>query len=1051
MGMPSAGALALRRLSKRRAIAGAQMLAMALAIGVPLALQSVTTVAGDAAYVSAIDVNSRDSVVTMIASGAETAEEFQQVQTDNANAVSVALGDRLEKIAELGRISSFDIQTVNGKQFGSNPPAPNLSAAYYPALQQNATLASGAWPGAAVPGQPVPVAFSEAGADLYGLKAGDVACLHAVDVNPAPPQVCVRVTGTWKTPGAASPFWLSGPVSTDMTLSADGYWLLQSTVPGIISNGVSVYRPNAARLTVAEAPSFEAGLVRLRGSRQFAGNGLVRPTEVVTSLDRRIGDFLQSTQVNQFPIQIVAVAMICVVLYGLAFVSQSFLRSQEQQSALWRVRGWSRARLFVFLSLHLLALVIPAVAIAIVIALTWTWLVAIGERASYSITAPDLLANFGRTLVLSLLGLLVVCLGLTARFSWRTVEQMRRSLGRPAPVAWWRYRNADLALGLLAIPLLFEASLRGQETVRSAVSGADPIGLVLPILGLGGLAVAELRLLPLAAPALGRVARGVPARLTSWRIAGQPAEHAGVAVLLALTLGVGIFASVYASTQTSNALDRVAFATGADVRISLEPVGTPAVLRTELAAVPGVSAVTPILRKTVGLQSSGNTITVLGADPLTFAKAAWSRPGLSTPQLGPSLQAMSGQPPVLTIPGEPTSLGLWVLGIDQPATLTAVVRDSTGQPCTCSFGSVNFDGWRRLEAPLTFSSSPAYPLQLLALRADSAGSGGAIALSGLDAVSAAGPVSIETFEHVTGWWARDSSGLMFAPGIKRARADVQGIEVPLPQVGALNLYPPFVREPLPMLISQVSMDRFGLQQGETVPLFVDGNLIVGKLVRGVDFVPTLYPKDDFVVVPLDRALSAFAAAGDGPMIPNEMWLALTPAAQAQPAAAPAATGVSFVVYRTYEQSAALNDPILIQLRANLAIGFASALGLAVLGFAVHFLIATRRRLSEHAILLANGLEPEDIHRGIALEQVAVAVFGLVAGVLLAIVATVVLLPSLQLGNSPQDVIPPTVIHLDGEQLAVGALALAVSMAILALVTRRAGSAVNVVDELRRLG
>jgi hypothetical protein len=37
------------------------------------------------------------------------------------------------------------------------------------------------------------------------------------------------------------------------------------------------------------------------------------------------------------------------------------------------------------------------------------------------------------------------------------------------------------------------------------------------------------------------------------------------------------------------------------------------------------------------------------------------------------------------------------------------------------------------------------------------------------------------------------------------------------------------------------------------------------------------------------------------------------------------------------------------------------------------------------------------------------------------------------------------------QLAVGGLALAVSMAIVALLTRRAGSAVNVVDELRRLG
>jgi hypothetical protein len=597
MTMPSIGALAVRRLFKRRAIAGAQMFAMALAIGVPLALQSVTTVAGNAGYVSAIDINSRDALVTIIASGAETADEYQKVQSDSAGAVSSAVGDRLVKIVELGRISSFDIQTVNGQQFASDPPVPDLEAAYYPALERNAALVSGTWPGAAAPDQPVPVTLSETGSDLYGLKAGDVACLHVVDVNPVPPQVCVRVTGTWKPQGASSPFWLSGPTSSDMTLSADGYWLLHSLVKGINSYGVSVYLPNAARLTVAEAPALKTGLVRLRGSKQFAGNGLRQSAQVVTSLDRRIEDFLQRTEVNQFPIQIVAVAMICVVFYGLVFVSQSFLRSQEHQSALWRVRGWSRARLGAFLALHLLALVIPAVAIAIAIALAATWLVATGQGAHYSITAPDFLTNFGQTLGLSLLAVLMLCLALTARFSWRTVGEMRRSLGRPAPVAWWRYRHADLALGLLAIPLLIEASLRGQEAVRSAVSGSDPIGLVLPILGLGGLAVAELRLLPLAGPAVGWVGRGVPARLTSWRIAGQPAEHAGIAILLALTLGVGAFASVYSSTQTFNALDRTAYATGADVRISLEPVGSPAVLRTEVAAVHGVSAMTPILRK----------------------------------------------------------------------------------------------------------------------------------------------------------------------------------------------------------------------------------------------------------------------------------------------------------------------------------------------------------------------------------------------------------------------------------------------------------------------
>jgi hypothetical protein len=1050
VAMPSIGALALRRLLKRRAIASAQLFAMALAIGVPLSLQSVTTVAGNAGYLSAISANSRDSLVTIITSGAETADSYKLVQRDIESAVLTTVGNRLDKILEFGRIASFDFLTVNGKQVGFDPPVPNLLASYYPSLEKHAGLLQGTWPAGASPGQPVPVAFSEGGSALYGLKVGDVACLHAVDVDPAPPQVCVVVAGIWKPQQVSDAFWLGGPGSTEMTLSADGYWNLQELVKGIRSAGVSVYRPNAARLTVAEAPALQNSIVRLRGSRQFAGNGLRPSADVVTSLDRRIGDFLKREAVNQFPIQIVAVAMICVVLYGLVFVSQSFLRAQEQQAVLWRVRGWSRARLGVFMGVHLIALVIPALVLAIGIAVASTWAVATGQGAPYTPTAPDLLANFGQTLVWSLLGVLVVCFGLVAIFSWRSVGQMRRSLGRPAPVAWWRYRNADLFFALLAIPLLIEASLRGQETVRSAVAGSDPIGLLLPILGLGGIAVAELRLLPLAAPAL-LIMRGVPARLTSWRLAGQPAEHAGVAILLALTIGVGAFASVYASTQTANAMDRAAYATGADMRVTLEPVGSPAVPRAVLGTVHDVSAVTSILRKTIRFPSSGDTLVAFGIDGATYAQAAWSRRGLTNPELSQTMQNLSGKAPSITLLGEPTALRLWVRGIDQPVLLGASVRDAKGQVAQITLSTLAFNGWHQVQGPINFPSPPLYPLQLLSLDAKSSGSGGAIALSRLEAISAGGATTVETFEHVSGWWARDSTGLMFAPGIKQRHGDINGLELPLPANGSLAFYPPFGSDPLPVLMSSQTVARFGLQPGESIPLLVNGNQVVAKIVQTVDFVPTLYPSDDFAVIPLDRALSKFAAAGDEPAIPNELWVALTPAAAAQPATLPSTTGVNFVVYRTFEVEAALNDPILIQLRGNLAIGFASALGLAVLGFAVHFLIATRRRLSEHAILLANGLEPEDIHRGIALEQAAVVVFGLVAGLLLAIVAAVVLLPSLQLGNKPEDTVPPTVIHLDGSQLAAGALALLLSITLLAWVTRRAGSGVNVVNELRRLG
>src|SRR5207248_10791112 len=122
--------------------------------------------------------------------------------------------------------------------------------------------------------------------------------------------------------------------------------------------------------------------------------------------------------------------------------------------------------------------------------------------------------------------------------------------------------------------------------------------------------------------------------------------------------------------------------------------------------------------------------------------------------------------------------------------------------------------------------------------------------------------------------------------------------------------------------------------------------------------------------------------------------------------------LNFAFNLLQQQGAATNNPILIQLRANLATAFTGALLVTFLGFLVHFLVAARRRLAEHAILQANGLEPNDVRRGIALEQLVVTVFGLLVGLALAAVAVAVLVPALQFGSEVTAVIPPTVIRVD---------------------------------------
>jgi ABC-type antimicrobial peptide transport system permease subunit len=161
--------------------------------------------------------------------------------------------------------------------------------------------------------------------------------------------------------------------------------------------------------------------------------------------------------------------------------------------------------------------------------------------------------------------------------------------------------------------------------------------------------------------------------------------------------------------------------------------------------------------------------------------------------------------------------------------------------------------------------------------------------------------------------------------------------------------------------------------------------------------------------------------------------------------------VSFVQDRSAEEASALGDPLFLALQANLAIGFATSLTLAALAFAVHFLIAARRRLSEHAILEANGLEPGVVRTGLAIEQGIVVLFALVVGCALAVTLIVWLLPSLQLGSGPSDLIPPTVVHEDWSVLGLSALVTVSLAGALAWAIRRVGTSVDVMEELRRLG
>jgi hypothetical protein len=873
-------------------LALAQCVALAVALAVPLCLRLVGDGAAQAGYQSLLAAGSGLVIIEepRIASP-DGLTEFQQ-RTDHL--VDSQVGTDLKLVTTYARAGSFRINTVNGT---ASPGDPNLTAAYYPDLLTHVRLAAGSWPDGNGLQSPIPAALSEMAAAEAGLAVGDVACVGTQN-TPRDRSWCVRLVGTWQPLKPVDRYWQSGPSNADITLSGPDYFQFLAAANRIASDvnfrAGRVYQADPARFQVSGAPALVDGLRHLQGQVVIQHGG-----SFLTTLDHTIQGFLDRARVNRFPSQLVGASLVLVVVYALALLSQNYLAAHLPQSVLWRTRGGRRDRLAASFMLQMGILLVPAILLAIALSIAAAWFLLskeTGTSASLDVGVGTLTLDLAIGLAL----VLIVEAGLIFRFSHPSLLEMRRELGRPSSLAWWRWRNVDLGLAVLAIPLLAEVQLRSQVAVRDASSNADLVGLALPVVAIAVLGLAALRLLPWFARVCDLAPRNLAARLSWMRMSRRPTEHAGLALLLAIAVALGAFAGVYSATERQNILDRAAYKAGADLLVRFDDRALPDSMSNDLAKLEHVVSSTTVLRKSVTVANGSLIVTALGVDTRSFQATEWTRDGLSTPALGPALASL-------------------------------------------------------------------------------------------------------------------------------ANSRTNGI---------------------PVLMSPVTMSRLGIKSGVDIYFFSSGiRPFQVSVVGALDYVPTLYPGiDEFMVMSLDRLRSVSYDA-----LPNELWLNVKGDHREMVARLLRDPNVSFVLDRDAEQASALNDPLFVALQANLAIGFGAAFALAALAFAVHFLIAARRRLSEHAILEANGLEPGVVRTGIAIEQGIVVLFALGVGCALAVTLIVWLLPSLQLGSGASDLIPPTILTADWLALGLSALVTVVVTGALAWAIRRAGTSVDTIEELRRLG
>jgi hypothetical protein len=205
-----------------------------------------------------------------------------------------------------------------------------------------------------------------------------------------------------------------------------------------------------------------------------------------------------------------------------------------------------------------------------------------------------------------------------------------------------------------------------------------------------------------------------------------------------------------------------------------------------------------------------------------------------------------------------------------------------------------------------------------------------------------------------------------------------------------------------------------------------------------------------MVVPLTSLIGRIAEAGGG-LWPTELWLALGGPPAPVVDRLWRSPGILDVTDRASLEAAALSSPLRLALDATLAVGFTAALTMAVIGFALHFVGAARGRLSEYAILQANGLSPGLVRRSLAIEEGVLLLHSLVCGVLLGVVFSYAVLPAMHVGDASTDLVPPTLVTVDPPAVGAALLVVVAGAALVSVLVGRAAARFDLLGQLREIG
>ena len=794
------------------------------------------------------------------------------------------------------------------------------------------------------------------------------------------------------------------------------------------------------RLDSGNIDDAQASLARLRGRMEQAG--AIPDLAMAGPLNA----FQNRASFNQISLLLLLIQVVGIAVYYVVLVSTLLAERRSEEIAMLRSRGASVGQLVAMSLAEAFALGLAAAFLAPFLAAGAV--AALGKTGAFETISdggflPFTVVPVAFLFALGGAGIAAVATVIPAFFAARKgMVLFLRSSARPGTPLLQRY-YLDVGLAAAAALALWQMSQRGSVFDARSVGGwsADPFLLMSPLLLILAVGALMFRFLPLVLGLVTRVlarTSGPGVTLGLWQLTRSPARYTQLALLVVMAAAVGTFAATYGETTDRSQEERALYAVGADMRLTgLGNLGNNYSEASErLESVEGIDKAVTAYRNayTIGpLPNFGARIDILGLDPTEASDVLWFRDDFAQDDLRSLLLKISGSPVPehgIALPGEPTSLSVWVNPVEPRLGTTFWVRtvDGRGVFRFHELGTLDYTGYRKLEMPIRVQQDGiVYPLSVVALVMTQSENindpARRVLIDDLAVITADGEeVIVEDFEAAFRWEvlptatrnrdevaqvsnAHSGNGAALFSFLTGTSAGLRGLFVTDPNI------------PLPAIASRQLMEATDppLRVGAQVDL-VFGKLLVPITIQGVtDHFPTMYNSGAGYLIINQEHLYYYAGMTSenyGSTRPTELWLNVSKDPEERRAVQTTlldqfSIPAGQVIDTEFILGEMRTDPVV---RAGgsgiLLVALVAAFAILALGFSLTLYLGGQTRTVEVSVMRAVGISSRQLFTMISLEYLLIAVIGLVIGTIAGLRISAIMLSFLNVTESGARVVPP---------------------------------------------